>query len=156
MPSDRPAAVREEGKTMDAATLADGREIVGRMTPGPYEVGGPYPGTSVIVCIDGGSTHPDHAEPPTYEAVAILDQRIEGTPDPESQANASGIVWLRNHADELLAAAERGLAYAAGPPAEVVAGAKDLLEAAELHPWFSGSMLAVAKWVLSQTPKEAE
>jgi hypothetical protein len=60
---------------------------VSEHTKGPWMVGGPYPGVSVIVCVDGGSAG-DSPEPAAYEAVAILDSRVEGQPNPEIVANA--------------------------------------------------------------------
>lgn len=47
---------------------------------GPWEVGGPYPGTSVITMVDGGQGWPE-PEPPIYEPICVLDQRTEGEPN---------------------------------------------------------------------------
>lgn len=61
-------------------------------TPGQWSVGGPYPSVSVIVCTDAGSTHPDHAEPPTYEPIAILsDAPIKGPHNEQAMADAEFI-----------------------------------------------------------------
>lgn len=68
-------------------------------TPGPWEVGGPYPGVSVIVCVDGGRGGPD-PEPPTYEPIAILDQRKNGEQSKQALVDARLIAA----APELLAA----------------------------------------------------
>lgn len=58
-------------------------------TKGPWEVGGPYPSVSVIVMVDEGYGGPDGgAEPPRYEAIAILDGRTEGEQNIEALANA--------------------------------------------------------------------
>jgi hypothetical protein len=71
------------------------RELEAAATKAPWEVGGPYPGTSVIVCIDPGCGGPD-AEPPAYDAVCILDQRIEGEPNKQARADAVIIAAARN------------------------------------------------------------
>lgn len=58
-------------------------------TKGPWEVGGPYPGVSVIFMADAGYGGPDGgAEPPRYEAICIVDGRTEGEQSPEALANA--------------------------------------------------------------------
>lgn len=49
----------------------------GKATPGPWEVGGPFPSVSVIHCVDGGAGFPN-PEPPTYYAICIVHQAIEG------------------------------------------------------------------------------
>jgi hypothetical protein len=46
-------------------------------TPGPWEVGGPYPSVTVITMVDPGCGGPD-AEPPYYEPVAYI---YDGAPD---------------------------------------------------------------------------
>lgn len=56
-------------------------------TPGPWEVGGPFPGVSVIVCVDGGCGG-ESPEPPTYEPIATLDQRTTGEPSQQTLADA--------------------------------------------------------------------
>ncbi len=61
-----------------------------------WEVGGPYPGVSVIYCVDGGCTHPDHAEPPQYEPACIIDQNIRGEQNPEALSIAERIVAEHN------------------------------------------------------------
>lgn len=68
-------------------------------TPGPWVVGGPYPGTSVCVVVDGGCGG-EYPEPPVWEPICILDQRTEGEPNQQAQANARLIAA----APELLAA----------------------------------------------------
>jgi len=57
-------------------------------TPGPWEVGGPYPGVSVIVCLDAGNASGPDPEPPTYEPICILDQRTEGQQNEQALADA--------------------------------------------------------------------
>ncbi len=57
-------------------------------TPGPWEVGGPYPGVSVIVCTDPGVSQGPDPEPPVYDPICILDSRIDGEPDPRTVADA--------------------------------------------------------------------
>lgn len=72
-------------------------------TPGPWEVGGPYPSVSVIVCIDAGCGWPN-PEPSAYEAICILDQRTEGVPSEQAVANAEFIVRACNAHEDLVAA----------------------------------------------------
>jgi hypothetical protein len=69
---------------------------------GPWERGGPYPGTSVIVCVDGGSWG-DCPEPPAYEPVCIIDQRQEGESNPIAVAVADFIAAAHNICPSLLA-----------------------------------------------------
>lgn len=57
-------------------------------TPGPWLVGGPYPGTSVCIEVDSGCGGP-YPEPPVWEPICILDQRTEGEPNPQAVANAN-------------------------------------------------------------------
>ena len=71
-------------------------------TPGPWVVGGPYPGTSVCVVVDGGCGG-EYPEPPVWEPICILDQRTEGEPNQQAQANARLIAA----APDLLAACKR-------------------------------------------------
>lgn len=89
---------------MDAATIAEGREIVGRMTPGEW-----------VYCDTGvwsGKIRECHNG-----------TQIANTPYMDDRPNdMEGIVWLRNHAAELLAAAEK---IAAGPPEDVREAAYD-------------------------------
>lgn len=56
-------------------------------TPGPWEVGGPYPGVSVIVCVDGGCGG-DAPEPPLYEPICIVDSRKTGEQSAQALADA--------------------------------------------------------------------
>jgi len=58
-------------------------------TPGPWEVGGPFPRLTVIYCEDQGQGFPD-PEPPMYGCIADLGTRDPETTDPddESLANA--------------------------------------------------------------------
>lgn len=60
-----------------------------------WEVGGPYPGTSVIYMTDAGCGWPE-PEPPAYEPICVLDQRIEGEPNKEARAIAARIVAEHN------------------------------------------------------------
>jgi len=77
---------------MTSPTAEQMAELQKKATPGPWEVGGPYPGTSVIVCIDGGSCGWGEApEPPAYEPICILDQRTEGVPNEQARLNAAFI-----------------------------------------------------------------
>ena len=60
---------------MSEATMSREDEIKARLekaTKGTREVGGPYPSLCVMVCVDGGSTHPEYAEPPHYEMVCKI------------------------------------------------------------------------------------
>lgn len=65
-------------------------------TPGDWEVGGPWPSVTVIVCVDGGSSGPD-AEPPMYEPVAYLHQAVDykKPPPPQAEADAAHIADAR-------------------------------------------------------------
>lgn len=80
---------------------------MGKHTPGPWEVGGPYPSTSVIACVDVGCGWPD-PQPPCYEPICILDQRIEGEQNQQAQANARLIAA----APDLYSALQMWLCYA--------------------------------------------
>jgi hypothetical protein len=82
------------------------REALAKMTPGPWHVGGPHPGVSVVVCVDGGCGG-DTPEPPAYEPICILDNRTCGDVNPEPLADAAGIVLLRNSASGLLDEVDR-------------------------------------------------
>ena len=75
------------------------REAVAKMTEGPWEVGGPFPGTTVVRCIDRGI---GDAEPPCFEKLADLNRILSGPPDVRAEADAAGIVALRNAAPALL------------------------------------------------------
>ncbi len=44
------------------------REAVAKMTPGPWEVGGPFPSVSIVVKVDAGCAYGDSPEPPSYDA----------------------------------------------------------------------------------------
>lgn len=78
-------------------------------TPGPWEVGGPHPGTSVIVETDpgGGSIYNGTAYPPEYAAIAIIDQRKEGEPNAEARAEAAFIATSRAAVPDLIAEVRR-------------------------------------------------
>ncbi len=69
-------------------------------TPGPWEVGGPYPSVSVIYCVDPGCGGPD-AEPPFYEPICIL-----GEPDAAHREQCLADASLIAAAPDLLAALE--------------------------------------------------
>jgi hypothetical protein len=71
------------------------RAALAKATPGPWDVGGPYPSTSVIVMVDPGTFD----EPAAYDAVCIIDRKLEGEPDPQARADANLIA----HAPEWLA-----------------------------------------------------
>lgn len=79
-----------------ALTLDRLQKLSDAASPGLWEIGGPWPSTSVIKCVDAGSmSHYDGPEPPTWEAVAILDNNREGEPVPQSVADAAFIVAAR-------------------------------------------------------------
>lgn len=61
-----------------------------------WEVGGPYPGTSVIVCVAPGCSGPDPEEP-VYAPIAVLDQRTKGEPSERARANAAFMVYAHTH-----------------------------------------------------------
>lgn len=88
-------------------------ELAAKATERPWEVGGPHPGTSVIVCVDGGTGFPDPS-PPAYEAIALLDISTEGEPNAVSQANAAYIVAACNACPALVAEVTRLRAELAG------------------------------------------
>jgi len=69
--------------------------IDAKRTPGKWETGGPYPSTSVIICVDGGCGWLN-PEPPAYECVALIDRRTEGEPHPQALADADAIVSAVN------------------------------------------------------------
>lgn len=48
----------------------------------------------MIVCVDYGQGGPD-AEPPIYEPIAILDQRVTGEPNATAVADAAFIAYAR-------------------------------------------------------------
>ncbi len=87
-------------------TLARMREMRKRVeaaTHGPWEKGGPHPCVSVIVCVDGGSTHPETAEPPTYEPIAMVDNdRWAVAPRPQALADAAFIAHAHDDIPALL------------------------------------------------------
>jgi hypothetical protein len=72
-------------------------------THGGWEVGGPFPAVSVIVCIDGGCGG-EYPEPPCYECVCTIDEGREGATErnPLAVAIAEVIVASRNAFRELL------------------------------------------------------
>ena len=73
------------------------------ITPGQWQIGGPYPAVSVVVCADPGSTHPEHAEPPTYEPVAILsDAPVVGKHFEQAMNDASFIANAKDDIEWLL------------------------------------------------------
>ena len=72
------------------------RAALARATPGPWDVGGPHPSTSVIVMVDPGTFD----EPAAYDAVCVIDRRLDGEPDPQARADANLIA----HAPSWLAA----------------------------------------------------
>lgn len=88
------------------STIDELRRLSAAATHGPWERGGPYPGTSVIVMTDPGSTHPEFAEPPHYEPIAVLDQSQQGEPNHQAVADAELIAALRNNIDTLIDALE--------------------------------------------------
>ena len=75
-----------------------------KATKGPWLLGGPYPGVSVCVETDAGSTHPDYMQPPTWEPVCVLDQRSIGEQNPQAKADAELICALVNAWPEIKAA----------------------------------------------------
>jgi hypothetical protein len=75
-------------------------------TQGTWLEGGPYPGTSVCVCIDPGSGFPD-PEPPYWEPVCVLDQRTEGEPSPQAEADMRFIIAAHKHVPSLAAEIRR-------------------------------------------------
>lgn len=52
------------------------------------EVGGPYPSTSLIECVDSGWSSAPYPEPPEYEPIAMLDSRTEGEQNEMAQRDA--------------------------------------------------------------------
>jgi hypothetical protein len=88
-----------DSRTVDVEKLA---KLEAAATPGEWLVGGPYPGTSVCVCVDPGVMSGPDAEPPHWEPVCILDQRTEGAPNPQAQAAAAFIAESRNQMPALL------------------------------------------------------
>jgi len=94
---------------MDTNTL---RELSRAASPAPWEVGGPYPGTSIIRMTGPGVGWPE-PEPPEYDAVAVIDGRTEGEPNTVARADAALIVALRNDAEKYADLREAGMALAA-------------------------------------------
>jgi hypothetical protein len=47
-------------------------------TGGGWEVGGPFPAVSIIVCVDPGICSGPDAEPPCYDSVCSVDIGIQG------------------------------------------------------------------------------
>lgn len=70
-------------------------------TDGPWETGGPYPGVSVIACIDGGCGWPE-PEPPEYAPVSILSNAQTGEPHPQHLADANLIAHAPVDIERLL------------------------------------------------------
>jgi hypothetical protein len=100
--------------------------------PGTWEVGGPYPGVSVVVMVDGGTGWPDPT-PPVYEPVCIIDSRTDGEPDEMALADAHLIVAAKNLYRELESLVSRVRQAAdGGDPASVVetGAAEELLKKA--------------------------
>jgi hypothetical protein len=95
----RVALPMSDSRTVDVEKLA---KLEAAATPGEWLVGGPYPGTSVCVCVDPGVMSGPDAEPPHWEPVCILDQRTEGAPNPQAQAAADFIAESRNQMPALL------------------------------------------------------
>lgn len=83
--------------------IAEIEERERKATAGPWEPGGPYPGVSVVVCVDAGSTDPENASPPAYGAIAILDQITEGEPNTQASRDAAFIAAARSDIPFLLA-----------------------------------------------------
>lgn len=77
----------------------------GQQTPGPWEVGGPYPSVTVITMVDAGRDWPE-PEPPQYEPVCYVHDgapTYDKPPPPVALANARLIAA----APDLLAACIR-------------------------------------------------
>lgn len=53
-------------------------------TPGPWMVGGPFPGVSVCHETDAG----DWETPPTWEPICIIDHSTKGPQNPQALADA--------------------------------------------------------------------
>lgn len=75
----------------------------GKHTPGPWEVGGPYPAVSVIYCVEAPRADPDNPDPGHYEAICLLDSRADGEPNPQALIDARLIAA----APDMLAVLER-------------------------------------------------
>jgi hypothetical protein len=67
-----------------------------------WEVGGPYPSTSIITNIEGGYFGPDGGEPPYCECVCMLDEKTEGEQSPIMVAIAEWIVTCNDVAQEII------------------------------------------------------
>ena len=102
MGSDQFAEFSSAPDAIDKLDLDALLAIVRQRTPGEWEVGGPYPTTTVIVCVDGGQGWPE-PEPPAFECVALIDRRIEGDPHPQAQADSAAIVIAVNNFEPLIA-----------------------------------------------------
>jgi hypothetical protein len=79
-------------------------ELESKATPGPWELGGPFPTVTVITCVDVGRGWPD-PEPPIYEPVAFTHQAIDfdKPPPANSVSDAEVIAAARNALPRLLA-----------------------------------------------------
>lgn len=84
---------------LDAAEIAEGRRLLAAATPGPW---------AVTMDSDSWNDGAEYAEW-VYGIAPILTADEWAEPQ---EANAGLIVWLRNHADALLAAAARAAALA--------------------------------------------
>ncbi|AMV20445.1 hypothetical protein [Planctomyces sp. SH-PL14] len=84
------------GRTVRQSQAGDS-EMFEQATARPWELGGPYPSTSVIALSAVGCNIPGHETPNEYELIAYLDQRTTGEPDPVARANAALIVEAVNN-----------------------------------------------------------
>jgi hypothetical protein len=76
-------------------------------TEGPWLEGGPYPGASVCIEVDGGSSGPDDPEPTTWEPICVLDDRRDGEPHPQVLADRAFIAHAREDVPALIAEIRR-------------------------------------------------
>lgn len=79
---------------IDDAMIEEALRLDAEATAGPWEVGGPYPGASVVVETSRAIGWPEPA-PAEHEAIAILDSRTSGEPDPVAGANRDLIAAYR-------------------------------------------------------------
>lgn len=91
----------------EAQVKVDLRRLVDRfknLPEGYWEVAGPHPDISIVTCSDPGSTHPEDAEPPSYDLVLSIDERTDGPVNETALALARFIVEAQHFAGRVAAA----------------------------------------------------